>query len=477
MLTPYTTESYRLLHEGSLALSEVEANGIRIDEGYLDSAIKSTRREIDELKVALESQDVVKVWRKKFPGSKFNLGSTDQLAKVLFEDMGFECKSKTATGKPKTNEEALSLVDNPFVKEYLQLKKLQKSLGTYLKGIKREIVDGFIHPSFGLHTTKTYRSSSFDPNFQNIPIRNPDVSKLIRTAFIPRPGNRLVELDYKGIEVAVAACYHKDPTMMDYLRDKTKDMHRDMAMECYMLPLSELEPSDKKDKAEVKRAKNIRYCGKNKFIFPQFYGDWYVACAQALWEAADSMELHRRDGTPLQQHLRQQGITGLGALDFKADPIPGTFEAHLKEVQRHFWEDRFPVYAQWKKDWVRKYNKLGYAKTKTGFILQGYAKKNQIINWPVQGSAFHCLLWSLTQLVRKELKQRKMKALIIGQIHDSIISDVPDLELDEFLTIANEVSSNRLKEHWDWIVAPIEIEAEVTPVDGNWFTKEERKLT
>lgn len=467
-MIPYSREAYKLLHDGTVALAQVESNGICVDTVYLAKAIRRTTRRIKHLQAGLEKSEVAQIWRKTFK-AKTNLNSTDQLGKVLFGEMGFDCVSRTSSLKYSTDEKALAAVDHPFVKDYLQVRKLQKSLGTYLLGIQREVVEGKVHPNFSLHLVRTFRSSSDNPNFQNIPIRDPKIGELVRQAFVARPGHRLVELDYSGIEVSIAATYHQDPTMHGYLRDKSKDMHRDMAMECYKLPPEEmLNPIDKDD---AKRIKTIRYCGKNMFVFPQFYGDWYVECARNLWEAIGSMKLHLRDGRSLKEHLHQKGIVELGALDFKEKPRPGTFEAHIQAVEKRFWEKRFPVYASWKKKWVAEYREKAWMLTKTGFICQGWMKKNEIINYPVQGSAFHCLLWALIQL-QKELNKRKMRSLIVGQIHDSLINDVPKEELTDFLGLAHEVMVPRLLEAWKWINVPLETEAEVTPVGGSWFQKE-----
>jgi len=473
-MLPYTDEAYQLMHDGAIALARVESNGIRIDTEYLRKTTHRLRRRITHLQNKIQTSEVVERWKRKFKG-KFTLGSTDQLGEILFGDMGFECTERTATGAYRTSEECLSRINHPFVKDYLKIKKMSKTLNTYLLGIRREVVNGFMHPFFNLHLVKTFRSSSDSFNFQNIPVRDPETGQMIRQAFIARPGRRIVEADYSGIEVSIAACYHQDPMMMKYLSDKTKDMHRDMAMECFKLSLEELTPADKSDPDEVKRAKTIRYCGKNMFVFPEFYGDWYIDCARSLWNAISSMDLKTRDGRSLYVHLREQGINELGDLNPKEKPRKGTMERHIQKVEQDFWTKRFPIYDHWKKTWVKAYRSIGYMLTKTGFICQGWLKRNEIFNYPVQGAAFHCLLRSLIHLQRK-LKKYKMKSLIIGQIHDSLVSDVPDEELDDFLGLSREVMVDDLKDDWDWINVPIEIEAEVTPVDGNWFQKEEMKI-
>jgi len=453
---PFTKESLELLQRGCEALAVVESNGLRIDVDYLQKAIRRTERKIGHMAEELVQDEVAWVWRKTF-GRKMNFSSTEQLGNILFEKMGFKAESFTETGKPKTDEKALGALTHPFVKSYLKMKKLEKANSTYLKGLLREVQDGFIHPFFNLHLVQTYRSSSSDPNFQNLPIRDEEMGKLIRTAFLARPGHRIVEIDGAGIEVRIAACYHKDPVMISYIEDETKDMHRDMAMQCYMLKQEQV-------------GKKIRYCGKNMFVFPQFYGDWYIDCARSLWEAIGNMHLVTEDGIPLKEHLQNKGIFELGELNPKEDSRPGTFEHHIKLVERDFWEKRFSVYNQWRKSWFRKYEETGWFLTKTGFICQGVMKRNEVINYPVQGSAFHWLLWCLTQLLA-ELKKRNMKTLIIGQIHDSIVADVPDEEMEEYLVLAKKVMCKMVRKFWPWIIVPIDIEAEATPVGGTWAEK------
>jgi DNA polymerase I-like protein with 3'-5' exonuclease and polymerase domains len=137
---------------------------------------------------------------------------------------------------------------------------------------------------------------------------------------------------------------------------------------------------------------------------------------------------------------------------------------------------RFPVYTQWKKDWHSAYTKKGWFKTKTGFICSGIMSRNDAINYPVQGSAFHCLLWSLTDLVLHGIKRAGMKALIVGQIHDSIVADVPDSEVDDFLRLVHHTTTTKLREAFRWINVPLDVEADVCPLGGSWADKESYKI-
>lgn len=460
VMIPYSKQAYDLFHRGTIALGRVESNGIKIDTEYLDRAIRKMRRKIKYMQEEIEQSDVVKVWRKKYR-NKFNIGSNDQLGDILFNEMGHECPATTGTGKFKTDEKTLASVDSPFVKKYLRIKKFQKALSTNLVGLKKEVVNGYVHPFFDLSTVRTYRSSSSAINFQNQPIRDKEIMKIVRRCFIPRPGNHLIEEDYGGIEVGVAACYHKDPVMLEYIKDETKDMHRDMAAQCFKLRVEEI-------------TKEIRYCGKNMFVFPQFYGDYYIRCAASLWEAITRLKLETASGVPLREHLKSQGIKKLGKLDPRERPKKGTYERHIKNVEKDFWNNRFSVYNEWKQEWYEEYQRRGWLKSLTGFICQGYMKRNEVINYPVQGSAFHCLLWSLIQ-IQDELKKRKMKSLIVGQIHDSIVSDVPPEEKDEYLEITHKIMAKDLMDEWDWIIVPLETESEIVPVGGSWADKEKIK--
>jgi len=479
-MKPTIRSAYKLLHDGCVALSQIEANGIRVDEKYLKKTTAQTISRIKELTDNIKTDKIYKTWKKIY-GQRTNIGSREQLGNILFNELKYKSHSLTATGRHTTDKKALDTLDVPFVRDFLEIEKLKKANGTYLKGIAREVIDGYIHPFFHLHLARSYRSSASEPNFQNIPIRNPEVSELIRQAFIARDNCQLVEVDYGGIEVHGAAWYHKDPVMLDYLANTNedkygnpeKDMHRDMARQCFMLDKKEL--YWKKDKVDAKRIKNIRYSGKNMFVFPEFYGDYYIDCSRSLWEAIGTLKLHTRDGKSLYKHLKTKGITELGVCDPKQQPRKGTFEKHLREVEYDFWNNRFKVYNQWRKNWYYKYKERGSFDTLTGFHFEGYLERNEVINYPVQGVAFHCLLWSLIR-IQKLLKKYNMRSLIVGQIHDSIVADVCRKELKNYLEMCNKVMTIDIKKHWPFIITPIAIEAEVAPVGGNWFLKEKVKI-
>jgi len=459
-IKPTRRDAYQLIHDGAIAFARMEGRGIRIDTEFLNKSISETENKIRKYSEKLKTHKIYKRMRKRF-GEKTKLGSREQLSKILFEEMGFEVTKRTATGQPAADVEHLNNVDSPFVRRYIEYQKLIKMNSTYLKGIRRETVNGFCHPFFNLHTVITYRSSSDSPNFQNMPLRDPKIGNIVRRCVTARPNHYFVEIDFSGIEVRVAACYHKDPRMMKYIKDDSTDMHRDMAAQIYKLETEQV------DKA-------IRQSGKNLFVFPQFYGDYYINCAKNMWGEIGKrgLALGKKD---LYRHLSEKGIGELGAVDPEKKPKPGTFEYHMKKVEEDFWKRRFKVYGKWKKWWWDKYLERGHFDFYTGFRSEGIFKRNEVINSPIQGSAFHCLLWSLIQLM-KAMQKRKMKSMVIGQIHDSIVADVRKDEFNEYIELANDIMTRRLLKHWPWIITPIEVEVEASPLNGAWSEKEEIEL-
>jgi DNA polymerase-1 len=459
---PATPEAYQLLHQGTLALAEVEVAGMKIDVDYLNKSIKRTNSQIKEIESELEGDKLFRIWR-RINRDKTNLGSRQQLARVLVA----EGILKNVQINPKTNfvkadETALEKTGHPFVAKYIKMEKLKKAESTYLRGIKREVVDGFIHPIFNLNIPITYRGSCECPNTNNQPKQIEEMAKLVRTAFIPRKNHVLIELDFKGVEVCVAACYNKDPNLISYVKDKTKDMHRDTAADLFKCDIKDV-------------SKDMRFHAKNQFVFAEFYGSVFQQCAPSLWESIKRHDLTMSDGTKVLEHLRENGIKSLGPCTFDREyqTKKGTYEHLVKAVEESFWGDRFKVYAKWKEDWWKQYLKRGWAEYHTGFVIRGLYKRNEVINYPIQGSAFHCLLWCLIKLI-KWIRKHKMKSRVINQVHDSLICDVHEKELEVFLGKALHLMRNEILKHWPWLIVPLDVEGEL--YRKNWYEKEEIRL-
>lgn len=427
-----------------MALAQVEANGFRVDVPYLREAMHTTKARIRRLENKLRGCKEYHLQRRRY-GQDCSLGSRDQLAAVLYGDMGYTPGALTSTGKPQLDETALDRVGSKYARGFLRLEKLNKLYGTYLQGLWREVEGDRVHAFFGLHLVRSFRGQSDGPNMQNQPVRDPVQGDIIRRCFIPSPGHAIVEQDYSSLEVMVACALSGDKKLM---YDATEgDMHRDMAAECFML-----------DPGQVTKA--TRQATKGDYVFSQFYGDWYMACARNLWDDVQRQKLATVDGVGLYEHLASKGITELGATTSR-DPRAGTFAAHIKKVEDRFWNQRFRTYHAWRQKQVADYYANGgYIDLVTGFRCRGPMEKNQIINYPIQGPAFHCTLWSLTQLVR-EIRRRRMGAKVVCQIHDSIVADVPLDEVPTYVELCREIMCERIREHWRWITVPLEAEAEV----------------
>ena len=425
-----TKDAYRLLHEGALTMAEIHRAGVRVDVNYCKKAIMRADRRISELETALMNDPLFVEWQRVYKGAKWNPWSGDQLSWFLFKHLKHKPVKETASGKAAAGADSLRKLDIPFANDYIERAKLIKARDTYLKAFLRLEVDGFIHPTFALNLTRTYRSSSQNPNWQNIP-----KGALIRRAIVPREGQQLMGADYGGIEVAVGACYHEDPEMIRYLTTEGTDMHRDTAEELYKLNAPYV-------------TKQIRHAAKNQFVFPVFYGSYWEQCAPNLWQSAIDQGLT--------EHLKDVGLW-----PFKR------FEAHVHAVEERFWGERFKVYAKWKRKQWDSYCKRGYVESFTGFRFQGVMSRKDVTNYPIQGTAFHCLLQSLIWL-NEHRKEQGWKSQIIGQIHDEANWDVAPGELDRVLYWTNEISVKRLMDEWRWIIVPLKVEADVSAVDGNW---------
>lgn len=463
-IRPETKDAYKLLHEGILALARAERQGLRIDVDSL-------------LKYKIQMQDNIANLEKDFLKSKFfkewqnsttkivNPNSLPQLGEFLYNVKGIKPYKLTTTGKGSTDEDALKQLNMPELAFYTDRKRWKKALDV-LSGFERETTNGFMHPNFNLHTVRTFRSSSSNPNFQNIPARDKEISKICRSVIFPRKGHMLMESDFKSIEVGISSCVNKDPKLLEYVCDPSTDMHRDMCQQIFLI--------DKFDKAIPSHDK-LRKASKNGFVFPQFYGDYYknnavsLACEwgglpQGKWGTHQGMDMvgwnPPLEKYHLSDHLKTKGIKSFNQ-----------FVEHMKSIEDDFWNNRFPIYKQWKDTTYQQYLKTGYVDMYTGFRCWGPMSKNDVCNYPVQGPAFHCLLKSFIK-VDKIFRKEKLDSKLVGQIHDSMVLDVNPDELEYVTKIVKWVTSEWLPEQFPWIIVPISVEIDLADVDRPWSEKE-----
>ncbi|MFP4019736.1 MAG: DNA polymerase, partial [Bacteroidales bacterium] len=316
-------------------------------------------------------------------------------------------------------------------------------------------------------------NSSDRPNFQNIPARDKEAMQITRGALFPREGHQLLEVDFKSLEVAIAACYNNDPTMLSYLREGG-DMHKDVAEQIFFI---------KNLDKHSEPGSTLRKATKNSFVFPQFYGDYYKNNAEGFCEWLKLPKRKKFRGKGIQfndektigDHLAENGIKSFGKKKKNSRgriSVTG-FMGHIKEIEEDFWTNRFPVYYKWREKWWEKYLENGYIDMYTGFRCKGVMGKNNALNAPIQGTAFHCLLWSFIKL---DQILRSWNTKIVGQIHDSIILDVAPDELDQLIKLIKQITEVDLPKAWTWINVPLSVEFEMAGVDQSMAEMEEIEI-
>ena len=438
-------EAYDLWHQAAITFVDTEINGIVTDRDYCERQAKHLDKRIAHLRKRVLTYPEVVKWQQMF-GDKFNLNSKQQLGQLLFgpNGLGFDAKKLTTAGNASVDKEVLEDLQLSFAKDMVQINKLQKLQGTYLRGFLSEAPDGIMHPFYNLNTVVSFRGSVDSPSFQNIPKRDKESQLITRNALFARDGYLWLEIDYASIEVRIAATYHKDPNMLRYLNDEHSDMHRDMAMQLMFL-----------DEEQV--SKYLRNAAKNGFVFAEFYGDWYQACATNMWLKwfnSDSARL--KNGTHIYDHLRSKGIKSLEQ-----------FIKHVQRVENHFWNKRFPVYGEWREDNWEEYRRKGYMRGHTGFIYNAIMDRKQTSNYGTQGSGFHCLVRSMIEANNK-LKREQWKSFVNGQIHDAMEINAHADEINDLLPAMRKIMVDDLMARYSWINCPMDVEFELAPLGQSW---------
>lgn len=221
-------------------LAKMEALGILVDRDSLVELQREFASEVAELQ-----RDIQEI-----AGTSFNVNSTQQLGKVLFESLGLPPLKKTKTGYSTDARSLERLVDlHPIVGKIMRYREVEKLRSTYGQGLISEIgLDGRIHASFSQTVARTGRLSSDHPNLHNIPIRTQD-GRRFRNAFVAPPGRSFVVADYSQIELRVIAHLSKDPGLIEAFANNI-DIHRQTASHTFAVPLDEV-TSAQRNKAKM----------------------------------------------------------------------------------------------------------------------------------------------------------------------------------------------------------------------------------
>ncbi|WP_235040312.1 DNA polymerase I [Vreelandella profundi] len=361
-------------------LSRIERNGVAVDaerlheqSQQLDQRIRELEREAFEL-----------------AGREFNLGSPKQLGQILFEEQKIPVLKKTPKGAPSTAEGVLEelALDFPLPKVIMQHRGLAKLKSTYTDKLPRLLnkATGRVHTSYHQAVTATGRLSSSDPNLQNIPIRTEEGRK-IRQAFIARPGYRIVAADYSQIELRIMAHLSEDKGLLEAFAEG-RDIHTATAAEVFGTSLEKVSGDQRRS------AKAIN--------FGLIYG-------MSAW------------GLSRQLHIdRNQAQT---YIDRYFDRYPGVAR-YMERIRVQAAEDGFVETVLGRRLYLPEIHSQNRNRR------QG--AERTAINAPMQGTAADIIKQAMID-VDAWLAQGEFDALMVMQVHDELVFEVAEKQVDTFI--------------------------------------------
>ena len=361
----------------SQVLFTIERNGVLIDRDMLN--IQSN--EIGAKLVALENQAY------ELAGQPFNLGSPKQLQEILFDKLGIKPTKKTPSGAPSTDEDVLQelALDHPLPKVLLEYRGLAKLKSTYTDKLPKMInaQTGRVHTSYNQAVAITGRLASSDPNLQNIPVRSAE-GRRIREAFIAPKGSHIVSADYSQIELRIMAHLSKDEGMLTAFANN-EDIHRATAAEIFGVERSAV------DNEQRRYAKVIN--------FGLIYGMSAFGLAQNL----------NIDRGAAASYIERYFARYPGVRDYMD-------KTRTVAKQQGYVETYFG-----RRLWVPEIN------SPNGMRRAG--AERAAINAPMQGTAADLIKLAMIA-ADKWLRDEKLATKLIMQVHDELVLEVPDNELE-----------------------------------------------
>ncbi|MFG1493846.1 DNA polymerase I [Halobacteriovorax sp. ZH4_bin.1] len=391
-------------------LAEMEFEGVHLNKEYLYEMAKDLQESLDKIQKKVDSYSM---------NDTINLNSPKQVGEFLFNELSFPVVKKTKTGY-STDSSVLEELDSKNINEVpgliLQYRELGKILSTYVKALP-EIVNpktGKVHTSFNQHVAQTGRLSSVNPNLQNIPIRS-ETGRLVRKAFIATPGNLLLAADYSQVELRILAHYSEDPTMIKAFNED-KDIHAQTASEINGIALEEV-TSDERSKAKAVN-------------FGLMYG-------QSSFGLASALKISRKDAKAYIEKYFERFSKIKGFLDGLKEDAEKTGYSITMYGRKRFLPD------------IHSNNRTVKANA-----------ERMAINSPIQGTAADIIKCAMIN-IDAEMKKCGLKSKMILQVHDELIFDVLESELDEMKTLVKEGMEN---------VVELKVPLKVDPAFGvNWY--------
>jgi len=360
-------------------LADIELEGVNIDEAHL----RNYSKELEVILVELEKSI------KLTAGTEFNLDSPKQLGQILFEVLKISDKpKKTPSGQYKTSEDVLATYkeDHPIISEILDYRQLRKLKSTYVDPLPEMVskTTGRLHTNYMQTVAATGRLSSNNPNLQNIPIRS-EKGREIRKAFIPRDENHtLVAADYSQVELRIIAALSNETAMIEDFVSGA-DIHAATASKVFGVSIDDV------DREMRSKAKAVN--------FGIIYGQGAFGLAQNLGikrgEAKEIIENYFQKYSRLKEYMAEN-------VEFAR--TNGYVETILG--RRRYLKDINSVNA----------------------IVRGFAERNAV-NAPIQGSAADVIKLAMIN-IHKRFKEENFKSKMIMQVHDELVFDAHNSELE-----------------------------------------------
>ena len=326
-------------------------------------------------------------------GEEFNINSTQQLGRILFDQLGLPPVKKTKTGY-STNADVLDKLrgSHPIIEEILEYRQLTKLKSTYADGLGKVIApDGRIHTCFQNTVTATGRLSSTEPNLQNIPIRT-ELGAQLRKMFVAPAGRVLVDADYSQIELRLLACMAGDRAMIDGF-NSGEDIHRITASQVFGVPQEEVTPQMRRSAKAVNFG--IVY-GISPFSLSQDIG---VTVAQAK----EYMEKYFQHYSGVRSYM--DGVVARA----RADGYVTTLFARRR--------------------WVPELKS-------SNFNTRSFGER-VALNAPIQGTAADIIKVAMIR-VRDRLLAEGLKGRLVLQVHDELIVECPEEEAEAVRRLVKE---------------------------------------
>jgi DNA polymerase-1 len=392
-------------------LAAMEMEGINLDVNFLKSMSVDMQKDID-----LFEQKIYET-----AGEKFNLASPKQLGDILFDKLkiGGAKQKKTKTGQYATGEEVLSYLANEhqIVKDILEWRQMVKLQSTYIDALPNQVdrKTGRVHTDYMQTVAATGRLSSNNPNLQNIPIRT-ERGRLIRKAFIARDENySLLSADYSQIELRIIAALSGEENMIAAFSNK-EDIHRSTAAKVFNVPLAEV------TKEQRSNAKTVNF------------GIIYGVSAFGL---SNQTSLSRKESAEL--------------IDAYYATYP-KLKSYMSNQVDFARENGYVQTVLGRRRYLKDINSAN-------MMVKSGAERNAV-NAPIQGSAADIIKIAMIN-IHKKLTSENWKSKMLLQVHDELVFDVHQSELEKIQPMIKHEMENAFQ-----LDVPLEVEI---GIGKNWL--------